>query len=236
MGTFNVLLKARARKNHLSGGVKTAPTVVQAKSQQFGNPTSVTYTLPAAPTINNMLFVFLSARSATPSSTPPTGWTYVNYLNTGGTTNSNLVVFSKVSDGTETSATFGLTANPTWASITVVEIHGTSGINAQTWNNTNGNLYISYPYDFGPCTPTVSNCLALGFVNVGIWAGAGATSATPSAGWTLQTTLAGSSYEEQELCYQNCGAVGTAMDGNMNYAAGAQQAKYVIAGMLILAP
>lgn len=211
----------------------SAPSLVQTASNQVANTTSVSYTFSAAPTSGNTIYAFVTGRDAAPSTTPPTGWTYVNSINPNtGTSLGVTVIFSKVSDGSETTVSFSIPGTPTYLSVTACEIHGTSAINAQVWN-TIGNTYTAPPYDFGPCTPTANNCLAIGFSDVRSPGGNAWTSVTATSGWTIASSLL-KLYCSQALCWQNCGASGAAMDGSFTFSGGSTSAKYIVAGMLIL--
>lgn len=234
MSGANELLMARSRRNHLPKA--SVPTVVQATANQSSNATSVAYTFTKAPTAGNTLYAFVTGRSASPSTTPPAGWALVQMVNPkGGSSPFGVTcIFSKVSDGSETTTSFSIPGSPVYLSVTACEIHGTSGIDAQVWNTTPG-TYVSPPYDFGPCTPSVGNCLALAFSDVDTSDANAWGTITPSSGWTLSASLP-KLYCAQALAWQNCGAAGAAMDGTMNYSGGSTQGKYTIAGMLILKP
>lgn len=214
-----------------SGG--SAPVMVQATSTQVTNATTIAYTFGSAPTAGNTLYVFVTGRSAVPSTTPPTGWTFVNAI-TPDTPFGGVAIFSKVSDGSETTASFSVPGTPVYLSIAACEVSGTSGINAQQWN-TIGNVYTAPPYDFGPCTPTTGNCLALAFTSVGTTSANAYTSVTATAGWTINTSQL-HLYCSLATCWQNCGASGTPMDGSTTFSGGSTQAKHIVAGMLILHP
>lgn len=115
-------LSAARRAAHYTADPGSGPSprsagTVSTTSNSVANPTNLTPGLPATRVNGDVMLLFTSCRLASAAVTAPAGWTQL--LNVAGTT--ELALFARVVDGTETAPTV------TWTGMTT----GTSGSSAQ---------------------------------------------------------------------------------------------------------
>lgn len=150
------------------------PSLVQGQMANSNvNVTSITVTLGVAPTSGNLLVAqFIAGGTGTQSA--PAGWT----LKGSNTGNARSLIYTKTSNGTETSSTFSVTGSGVSMGAVVVET--TNGIAGTMASSSTSQA--ATPVNFGPTgNPVSSNAIPLVFVTGNIPIG---KTYTWSSGWT----------------------------------------------------
>lgn len=148
--------------------------------------TTINWTLPTGSAVGDLCFLFLHTAPGAATVTGPTGWTqHVN----GDTASAKLGLWSRVLDASDVSAgtiSTGRSASSTYSSGLIGYFGSVGSVVVDVVSSVQSNAASTVSQLIADVTPSVNDCLRLGFVGMRVTTAATAATGTPPGSWTEQ--------------------------------------------------